>query len=59
MIHRSPNMFTLISLGTSAAYLFSVVHLFFADSGHGGHGANSYFEAAAVITVLALARSGA
>jgi Cu+-exporting ATPase len=54
VIHRSPNMFTLISLGTSAAYLFSVVHLFFSDSGHGGHGANSYFEAAAVITVLAL-----
>jgi P-type Cu+ transporter len=54
VIHRSPNMFTLISLGTSAAYLFSVVHLFFANSGHGGHGANSYFEAAAVITVLAL-----
>ena len=45
-------MFTLISLGTSAAYLFSVVHLFFADTA--GH-ANSYFEAAAVITVLALA----
>ena len=36
VIHRSPNMFTLISLGTSAAYLFSVVHLFFSDSGHGG-----------------------
>jgi Cu+-exporting ATPase len=54
MIHRSPNMFTLISLGTSTAYLFSVVHLFFADSDHGVHGTNSYFEAAAVITVLAL-----
>jgi heavy metal translocating P-type ATPase len=54
VIHRSPNMFTLISLGTTAAYLFSVVHLFFADAGHGGHGTNSYFEAAAVITVLAL-----
>jgi P-type Cu+ transporter len=52
--NRSPNMFTLISLGTSAAYLFSVVHLFFAGSDHGVHGTNSYFEAAAVITVLAL-----
>jgi P-type Cu+ transporter len=49
--NRSPNMFTLISLGTSAAYLFSVVHLFFTHADH----ANSYFEAAAVITVLALA----
>ena len=54
VVNRSPNMFTLISLGTGAAYLFSVVHLFFADGGHAGHGANSYFEAAAVITVLAL-----
>src|SRR4029077_9443184 len=53
VINRSPNMFTLISLGTSAAYLFSAAHLIFADSGHGAHGANSYFEAAAVITVLA------
>jgi Cu+-exporting ATPase len=51
VINRTPNMFTLISLGTSAAYLFSVVHLFFAHADH----ANSYFEAAAVITVLALA----
>jgi Cu+-exporting ATPase len=54
VINRSPNMFTLIALGTSAAYLFSLLHLFFADPGHAGHGANSYFEAAAVITVLAL-----
>jgi P-type Cu+ transporter len=54
VINRSPNMFTLISLGTSAAYLFSVVNLFFANSSHGGHSTNSYFEAAAVITVLAL-----
>jgi heavy metal translocating P-type ATPase len=54
LVHRSPNMFTLISLGTSAAYLFSVGHLFFAEPGHGAHGANSYFEAASVITVLAL-----
>ena len=51
VISRTPNMFTLISLGTSAAYLFSVVHLLFAHASH----ANSYFEAAAVITVLALA----
>jgi Cu+-exporting ATPase len=54
VINRSPNMFTLISLGTGAAYLFSVAHLFFAGSDHGIHGTNSYFEAAAVITVLAL-----
>jgi P-type Cu+ transporter len=51
VINRTPNMFTLISLGTGAAYLFSVVHLFVAHAGH----ANSYFEAASVITILALA----
>jgi P-type Cu+ transporter len=54
VINRSPNMFTLISLGTSAAYLFSVFHFFFGGTGHSAHGADSYFEAAAVITVLAL-----
>jgi heavy metal translocating P-type ATPase len=54
LINRSPNMFTLISLGTGAAYLFSVFHFFFGSAGHSGHGADSYFEAAAVITVLAL-----
>jgi P-type Cu+ transporter len=54
LINRSPNMFTLISLGTSAAYLFSVIHLFVAGPVHGGHRAESYFEATAVITVLAL-----
>jgi Cu+-exporting ATPase len=54
MINRSPNMFTLISLGTSAAYLFSVIHLFVAGPAHGAHRADSYFEATAVITVLAL-----
>jgi P-type Cu+ transporter len=54
VINRSPNMFTLIALGTSAAYLISLVDLLVANPGHGGHGVNSYFEAAAVITVLAL-----
>jgi Cu+-exporting ATPase len=56
---RSPNMFTLIGLGTMAAFLYSVVALvapglFPASlrSGHGGVGL--YFEAAAVITALVL-----
>jgi Cu+-exporting ATPase len=52
IIYRSPNMFTLIALGTSAAYFFSVVQLFGQHSGH--HSIPTYFEAAAVITVLAL-----
>ena len=54
VVNRSPNMFTLISLGTGAAYLFSLVELFFGELHGKGHSMNSYFEAAAVITVLAL-----
>ena len=56
---RSLNMFTLIALGTGAAYLYSVAAALapglFPDSPGGGHGAPPlYFEAAAVITTLAL-----
>jgi P-type Cu+ transporter len=54
VVNRTPNMFTLIALGTSAAYLFSVLQLIISATSHVGHVANSYFEAAAVITVLAL-----
>ncbi len=59
IIHRSPNMFTLIAIGTGAAYLYSVAAVVapgifpstFRDmSGNLG----LYFEAAAVITVLVL-----
>ena len=59
LVHRSPNMFTLIGLGTGAAYLDSVVATVFpqifpisfrATDG----GAPVYFEAAAVITTLVL-----
>jgi Cu+-exporting ATPase len=59
LVHRSPNMFTLIALGTGAAYGFSVVARLFpallphAFRGHEG-AAPVYFEAAAVITVLVL-----
>lgn len=55
----SLNMFTLIALGTGAAYLFSLVATFFPDvfpesvKAHGGM-APLYFEAAAVITALVL-----
>ena len=59
MVNRSPNMFTLIALGTGAAYLDSLaatlVPSVFPDSfrGHDGR-VPVYFEAAAVITVLVL-----
>jgi Cu+-exporting ATPase len=58
--NRSPNMFTLIAIGTGAAYLFSLFALFFPDlfpvsmrNEHTGLIA-AYFEAAAVITTLVL-----
>ncbi len=49
ILRRSLNMFTLIALGTGAAYGFSAVGVFRA-----GHGAMLYFEAAAVIVTLVL-----
>ena len=57
--NRSPNMWTLISLGTGAAYLFSVVAVLmpglFPQSIRGAHGLPPvYFEAAAVILILVL-----
>src|SRR5213082_372521 len=59
LAHRSPNMFTLIGLGTGAAYLESVIATFFPQvfpaSFRGMDGAAPvYFEAAAVITTLVL-----
>lgn len=59
ILNRSPNMFTLIAIGTGAAFGYSVVATllpgFFPNSfrGHGGEVA-VYFEAAAVITTLVL-----
>jgi Cu+-exporting ATPase len=59
LVNHSPNMFTLIGLGTGAAYLDSVAATFFPQifpasfRGMDG-GAPVYFEAAAVITTLVL-----
>jgi Cu+-exporting ATPase len=58
MIHRSPNMWTLIGLGTSAAFLYSVIatltpSLFPASFVMMGR-VPVYFEAAAVIISLTL-----
>ena len=59
LVNRSPNMFTLIGLGTGAAYLDSVVATVFPQifpaSFRDMHGAVPvYFEAAAIITTLVL-----
>jgi Cu+-exporting ATPase len=59
LVHRRLNMFTLIALGTGAAYGYSVVAALLPDllpesfHAHGG-GPPVYFEAAAVITTLVL-----
>ncbi len=59
LANRSPNMFTLIGLGTGAAYLDSVIATIFPEvfpatmRGMDGS-APVYFEAAAVITTLVL-----
>lgn len=59
LVNRSPNMFTLIGLGTGAAYLYSVAATLFPQafpaSFRDMHGSVAvYFEAAAVITTLVL-----
>ncbi|MBS1865720.1 MAG: heavy metal translocating P-type ATPase [Acidobacteria bacterium] len=58
IVNRSPNMFTLIGLGTGAAYLESVAATlspgWFPESFREMGTAPVYFEAAAVITTLVL-----
>jgi Cu+-exporting ATPase len=59
VVHRSLNMFSLIALGTGAAYLYSLFATFapgMFPAGFRGMGDTVavYFEAAAVITVLVL-----
>lgn len=59
LLNRSPNMFTLIGLGTGVAYGYSLVALFlpgiFPEGFRNDQGQVAvYFEAAAVITTLVL-----
>ncbi|MBI0398041.1 copper-transporting P-type ATPase [Cyclobacterium marinum] len=59
VINKSPNMWTLISLGAGAAYLFSIIALVFPDIfpdqfKTGGGAVHLYFEAATVILTLIL-----
>jgi P-type Cu+ transporter len=59
LVHRSPNMFTLIGLGTGVAYVYSIVGVvapgIFPESMRtmGGY-PDLYFEASAAITTLVL-----
>ena len=56
VLNRSPNMWTLISLGVAAAYLYSIFATFlpslFPEQYRMGHGVGTYFEAAVVIVAL-------
>jgi len=59
LVNRSPNMFTLIGLGTGAAYLYSVAatllpQFFPASFRDRQGGVTVYFEAAAVIITLVI-----
>ncbi len=58
VVHRSPNMFTLIGLGVGAAYLYSLAAVLFPGlfpPAFRQHGVvDVYFEAAAAITALVL-----
>jgi P-type Cu+ transporter len=59
IVHRSPNMFTLIAMGSGAAYLYSLIvviapGIFPATFRDASGQLGLYFEAAAVITVLVL-----
>jgi len=59
VVHRSLNMFTLISLGTGSAYLYSVIatvvpQIFPASFGETAGQIDVYFEPAAVIVALVL-----
>ena len=59
ILNRSPNMFTLIGIGTGCAYVYSTVATFlpgiFPNSFRSEHGGvELYFEAAAVIVTLVL-----
>ncbi len=59
IVHRSPNMFTLITLGVGAAYGYSVAATLmpscFPEGFHSGaHGVETYFDTAVVVTVLVL-----
>ncbi|MGF1502631.1 MAG: heavy metal translocating P-type ATPase [Paracoccaceae bacterium] len=56
IVNRAPNMWTLISIGVGAAYLYSIAATFlpgvFPPEYRGASGVGTYFEAAVVIIAL-------
>lgn len=56
-INRSPNMDSLVSLGSGASFIYSVFNLFMMTAGKGNYH-NLYFESAAMIlTLITLGKS--
>ena len=59
VVNLSPNMWTLISLGVSAAYIYSIFATFlpglFPEQYRMGNGVGTYFEASVVIVALVFA----
>ncbi|MDF2588137.1 MAG: copper-translocating P-type ATPase [Anaerocolumna sp.] len=54
ILRRSPNMDSLIAMGTSAAILYSIYSIFRIAEGEFGHVEDLYFETAGVIITLIL-----
>ena len=54
ILRRSPNMDSLIAMGTSAAVLYSIYSIYRIYSGDFGHVEDLYFESAGVIITLIL-----
>ncbi|MBE6984665.1 MAG: heavy metal translocating P-type ATPase [Ruminococcaceae bacterium] len=53
LLHRSPNMDTLVALGSAAAFVYSTAALFAMTTGHSEHWLHElYFESAAMILTL-------
>lgn len=53
--NASPNMFTLVTIGVGAAWIFSEAAILYPSAFPAGpHGPDLYFESAAVITILVL-----
>lgn len=52
LVRRHPNMDSLVALGTSAAFLYSLYGTFMIYTGHAHFAMNLYFESAAVILTL-------
>ncbi|MDR0389672.1 MAG: heavy metal translocating P-type ATPase, partial [Spirochaetaceae bacterium] len=54
LLHRSPNMDSLIAVGTSAAVIYSIYNIWQIGQGHAHAAMSLYFETAGVIIALIL-----